>query len=151
MRQTRSPDRKSFSRLRAAQGRGAERGGAKRRMRGASAASCSCAAQPRPCRRAVPARHWTHRPSHSRIAFASRPGAATLRSMNTTRLSLLTIAAALALAGCGNKGPLVLPDAPDEAEAPVAADEADGAVDESADARSEEHQYELQPLTTTQN
>src|SRR3546814_16499131 len=53
--------------------------------------------------------------------------------MNTTRLSLLTIAAALALAGCGNKGPLVLPDAPDEAEAPVAADEANEAVDESAD------------------
>src|SRR3546814_11767694 len=54
-------------------------------------------------------------------------------AMNTTRLSLLTIAAALALAGCGNKGPLVLPDAPDEAEAPVAADEANEAVDESAD------------------
>ena len=56
--------------------------------------------------------------------------------MNITRLSLLTIAAALALAGCGNKGPLVLPDAPDEAEAAVAAgetDEADANVEESAD------------------
>jgi len=52
--------------------------------------------------------------------------------MNTTRLSLLTIAAALALAGCGNKGPLVLPEAPNEAEAPVAADEADAAADTSA-------------------
>src|SRR3546814_21013498 len=100
-------------------------------MRGASAASCSCAAQPRPCRRAVPARHWTHRPSHSRAAFASRPGAATLRSMNTTRLSLLTIAAALALAGCGNKGPLVLPDAPEE-EAPVVVDETDTAANQAA-------------------
>src|SRR3546814_16579672 len=100
-------------------------------MRGASAASCSCAAQPRPCRRAVPARHWTHRPSHSRAAFASRPGAATLRSMNTTRLSLLTIAAALALAGCGNKGPLVLPDAPEE-EAPVVVDETDTAATPAA-------------------
>ena len=55
--------------------------------------------------------------------------------MNTTRLSLLTIAAALALAGCGNKGPLVLPDAPDEAEAPVAADEANEA--DEADANVE--------------
>lgn len=43
--------------------------------------------------------------------------------MNITRLTLLSIAAALALSGCGNKGPLVLPDAPDEAEAPVAPDE----------------------------
>ena len=34
--------------------------------------------------------------------------------MNITRLTLLSIAAALALSGCGNKGPLVLPDAPDE-------------------------------------
>jgi predicted small lipoprotein YifL len=51
--------------------------------------------------------------------------------MNTTRLSLLTIAAALALAGCGNKGPLVLPDAPDEAQAPVAAE---GGTDPAADA-----------------
>jgi predicted small lipoprotein YifL len=60
--------------------------------------------------------------------------------MNTTRLSLLTIAAALALAGCGNKGPLVLPDAPDEAEVPVAVgevDEPDTAVDESADAAAD--------------
>jgi predicted small lipoprotein YifL len=60
--------------------------------------------------------------------------------MNTTRLSLLTIAAALALAGCGNKGPLVLPDAPDEAEAPVAVDEVDEpdtAVDESAEAAAD--------------
>jgi len=53
--------------------------------------------------------------------------------MNTTRLSLLTIAAALALAGCGNKGPLVLPDAPEE-EAPVAVDETDAAANEAADA-----------------
>lgn len=53
--------------------------------------------------------------------------------MNTTRLTLLSIAAALALAGCGNKGPLVLPDAPDEAETPVAADETDAAADASAD------------------
>ena len=45
--------------------------------------------------------------------------------MNTTRLSLLTIAAALALAGCGNKGPLVLPEAPDEAQAPATVDETD--------------------------
>jgi diaminopimelate decarboxylase len=43
--------------------------------------------------------------------------------MNITRLTLLSIAAALALSGCGNKGPLVLPDAPDEAEAPVAAED----------------------------
>jgi predicted small lipoprotein YifL len=43
--------------------------------------------------------------------------------MNITRLTLLSIAAALALSGCGNKGPLVLPDAPDEAEAPAAAEQ----------------------------
>ena len=64
--------------------------------------------------------------------FAPRAGAATLRAMNTTRLSLLTIAAALALAGCGNKGPLVLPDTPGE-EAPVAVDETDAAANEAAD------------------
>lgn len=59
--------------------------------------------------------------------------------MNTTRLSLLTIAAALALAGCGNKGPLVLPDAPEEAETPVAVDEADAAANASAgDATTDE-------------
>src|SRR3546814_9846224 len=51
--------------------------------------------------------------------------------MNTTRLSLLTIAAALALAGCGNKGPLVLPDAPEE-EAPVVVDETDTAANPAA-------------------
>src|SRR3546814_12040029 len=44
-------------------------------------------------------------------------------AMNTTRLSLLTLAAALALAGCGHNGPLVLPDAPAEAEAPVRSEE----------------------------
>ena len=54
--------------------------------------------------------------------------------MNTTRLTLLLIAAALALSGCGNKGPLVLPDAPEEAETPVAADEADAAAAENGDA-----------------
>ena len=43
--------------------------------------------------------------------------------MNITRPTLLSIAAALALTGCGNKGPLVLPDAPDATEAPVAAQE----------------------------
>jgi len=52
--------------------------------------------------------------------------------MNTTRLSLLTIAAALALAGCGNKGPLVLPDAPAE-EAPAAVDETENATGETVD------------------
>jgi len=60
--------------------------------------------------------------------------------MNITRLTLLSIAAALALSGCGNKGPLVLPDAPDEAEAPVAADEgtepATGAGTPAEDAES---------------
>src|SRR3546814_7878214 len=91
--------------------------------------------------------------------------------MNTTRLSLLTIAAALALAGCGNKGPLVLPDAPEE-EAPVVVDETDtaanpaaggaeaatdedttdgGAIDDpdapvEPEPRSEEHTSELQSL-----
>jgi len=54
--------------------------------------------------------------------------------MKTIRLSLLTIVAALALAGCGNKGPLVLPDAPEDAEAPVAADGADAAVEDGTDA-----------------
>jgi len=43
--------------------------------------------------------------------------------MNITRLTLLSIAASLALSGCGNKGPLVLPDAPDEAAAPVDAED----------------------------
>lgn len=54
--------------------------------------------------------------------------------MNITRLTLLSIAAALALSGCGNKGPLVLPDTPEEVETPVAADEADGdaALDDTA-------------------
>jgi len=54
--------------------------------------------------------------------------------MKTIRLSLLTIVAALALAGCGNKGPLVLPDAPEDAEAPVAADGADAAVEDETGA-----------------
>jgi predicted small lipoprotein YifL len=54
--------------------------------------------------------------------------------MNTTRLTLLSIAAALALSGCGNKGPLVLPDAQEEAETPVAADEADAADTDTGDA-----------------
>src|SRR5690606_38248433 len=63
---------------------------------------------------AAPAGHPAHRPfrsaHHLRAARRRRYTAV----MNTTRLSLLTIAAALALAGCGNKGPLVLPEAPDE-------------------------------------
>lgn len=54
--------------------------------------------------------------------------------MNTTRLSLLTIAAALALAGCGNKGPLVLPDEPEDAATSVAADEADAAAADADEA-----------------
>ncbi|MDN5780623.1 MAG: lipoprotein [Luteimonas sp.] len=59
--------------------------------------------------------------------------------MNTTRLSLLTIAAALALSGCGNKGPLVLPDAPDEAAAPVAAEDGtEPATDANAPAEDAE-------------
>ena len=52
-------------------------------------------------------------------------------AMNIMRQSLLTIAAALALAGCGNKGPLVLPDAP-EKEAPVVVDETDSAANPAA-------------------
>ena len=54
--------------------------------------------------------------------------------MNTTRLSLLMIAAALALAGCGNKGPLVLPDEPEDAGTSVAADEADAAAADADEA-----------------
>src|SRR3546814_13882460 len=40
-------------------------------------------------------------------------------AMNTTRLTLITIPAALALARCGYKGPRVLPDAPARDQAPV--------------------------------
>jgi predicted small lipoprotein YifL len=37
--------------------------------------------------------------------------------MKNTRFALLLLALALALAGCGNKGPLVHPDAPADAPA----------------------------------
>lgn len=39
--------------------------------------------------------------------------------MNNIRLALLPIAAALVLAACGNKGPLVLPDKPAASAAPA--------------------------------
>ncbi len=54
--------------------------------------------------------------------------------MNITRLTLLSIAAALALSGCGNKGPLVLPDAAEDAGVPVAEEEADTAADQADEA-----------------
>lgn len=54
--------------------------------------------------------------------------------MNTTRLTLLSIAAALALSGCGNKGPLVLPDAAEDAEVPVDAEDADTAAAQADEA-----------------
>jgi predicted small lipoprotein YifL len=57
--------------------------------------------------------------------------------MNITRLTLLSIAAALALSGCGNKGPLVLPDAPDEAEAPAAAEQGTQPAADDAEPASE--------------
>jgi len=72
------------------------------------------------------------------ISFSRHLRAASRRgytaAMNNTRLSLLSIVAALALAGCGNKGPLVLPDAPEDAEAPATADGADAAVDDETGA-----------------
>ena len=70
--------------------------------------------------------------------------------MNITRLTLLSIAAALALSGCGNKGPLVLPDAPEDAEVPVAADEADTAADEADEAAVDETPTDDAPTDGTE-
>ncbi len=69
--------------------------------------------------------------------------------MNTTRMRLLSIAAALALAGCGNKGPLVLPDAPEDAEASVAADQAAAAADEAVDTAPADTEPAIEPLDDT--
>lgn len=69
--------------------------------------------------------------------------------MNTTRLSLLSIAAALALAGCGNKGPLVLPDAPEDAETSVTADQADAAAEEADEAVDDTRVDDAEPVDDT--
>src|SRR5690606_14351508 len=54
-----------------------------------------------------------NRPRHERIAAAvrgHRPPGYTARMNTTLRIALLALFAALALAACGNQGPLVLPD-----------------------------------------
>jgi predicted small lipoprotein YifL len=72
---------------------------------------------------------------------AVRPGIARRRDAGYTghmnaRSAFLMLAAALALSACGNKGPLVLPDRPDDSAAP-AVDAAPAAPTDTAPASEE--------------
>lgn len=84
------------------------------------------------------------------MAFAPAPPRGYTARMNArlARFQFIAflIAAALALSACGNKGPLVLPDEPDETAAPVEeaapadtapADDADSADEPPADTTDE--------------